>query len=255
MADSIQAAETAAADARSSPKKEATMDKGTDDAQATGIQPFRLLDLPDELWVRIGKMVVDDSPGIATPPERAIDMLMPKTPAGSRSSPLDEQSPDDKAMRLANHKKYMLKTYFPAPPAISRANSRLRRELLAYYYKFKIDLTFDWRDILGTYIFALWVKQVDREMRRVMQGVKITGLAHSPAALMTLPLGPDADDDDYVHVVMLKDQLKSKVPNVKEPTWTDLVRVRLEVEFEVEDQTGYDVSRGIKEYKGKLVFK
>ncbi|KJY00136.1 hypothetical protein TI39_contig341g00007 [Zymoseptoria brevis] len=251
----MQAAETAAANTHSSPTNEDTMDKGTDDAQATDVQPFRLLELPDELWVRIGKMVVDDSPGIATPPEKTLDMLIPRSSSGTRRRPFLQLSPEAEAMSAADYKKYMMKTYFPAPPAISRTNSRLRRELLVYYYKTRIDLTFDWRDLLGSFVYAYWVRKVDREMRRVMQGVKIIGLRDSPAALTTLPLGPDFDEDEYVHVAMLKAELKTRLPDIKEPTWTDLVRTRLRVEFEVEEQTEYDALRDIKEYKGKLVFK
>ncbi|SMR51331.1 unnamed protein product [Zymoseptoria tritici ST99CH_1E4] len=256
MADSIQAAETAAADTHSPPTKEDTMDKDIDDVQATEIQPFRLLDLPDELWVRIGKMVVDDSPGIITPAETAQSILVPKHRAGSQENPIVvDEDPAASLLSTAEDLKYILNTYFPPPPAISQTNSRLRRELLAYYYKTKINLIFTWRDVLSAYPFGVWLNTVDPGMRRIMQGVTIIGFAKytppSPRSLLLLP--PYAKD--AVHVRILEGQLESIASDVKDPTWTDLVRVSVGVDFEVKEQSEYDASRGVQEYKGKLVFK
>jgi hypothetical protein len=99
------------------------MDTATSPAQSTPVteQPFRLFDLPDELWAKIGRMVIEDLPATQI----------------SMHSILE----DDKGY-CAEEEFEQLRCLAPGlrPPPILSVCSALRRELRLGYYKTKITV-------------------------------------------------------------------------------------------------------------------
>ncbi|KJY00141.1 hypothetical protein TI39_contig341g00015 [Zymoseptoria brevis] len=86
---------------------------------ATEAQTFRLFDMPDELWLRIGKMVIDDVPTINV---RALrKFLWPK--------------------RGSDSYKYATYSATLTPPAILQTCAALRKELRNTYYREKVTVT------------------------------------------------------------------------------------------------------------------
>ncbi|SMQ50363.1 unnamed protein product [Zymoseptoria tritici ST99CH_1A5] len=81
-------------------------------------RPFRLLDLPDELWAKIGRMVIDDAPKITL-----------------RGKRVEFQSPWSIAW---GRKTWDLEKCDLNPPGILQTCSALRRELRADYYRQKM---------------------------------------------------------------------------------------------------------------------
>ncbi|KJX93690.1 hypothetical protein TI39_contig4271g00002 [Zymoseptoria brevis] len=117
-------------------------------------QPFRLLDLPDELWVKIGKMVIDDWRPIKLTTPADFDLLK-RVPA-----------------------------VIMDPPPILHTCSALRNELRLYYYssdKFKVGVSRSglmWRsaqDLVGRYLVA-----IGPEARRQLRGYYIKDSILSP---------------------------------------------------------------------------
>ncbi|SMY24027.1 unnamed protein product [Zymoseptoria tritici ST99CH_1A5] len=101
-------------------------------------QPFRLLDLPDELWVRIGIMIIEDSP----------------------------------LNRAGSYPHYRLMK----PPAILQTCSALRKELRPVYFETKVAITPESRfDLLcHRHILGEFLRTIGAEARRQME-VKFDG--------------------------------------------------------------------------------
>ncbi|KAK4612309.1 hypothetical protein CLAFUW4_13025 [Fulvia fulva] len=74
------------------------------------LKPFRLLDLPPELWIRIGKFAIDVYPRVASRFARSSRGYSPS------------------------------RRHFPLQPGITRVCTMLRAELLPYYYRTRIRL-------------------------------------------------------------------------------------------------------------------
>ncbi|SMR52496.1 unnamed protein product [Zymoseptoria tritici ST99CH_3D1] len=96
-------------------------------------QPFRLLDLPDELWVRIGIMIIEDSP----------------------------------LNRAGSYPHYRLMK----PPAILQTCSALRKELRPVYFETKVAITPESRfDLLcHRHILGEFLRTIGAEARRQME--------------------------------------------------------------------------------------
>ncbi|SMY24042.1 unnamed protein product [Zymoseptoria tritici ST99CH_1A5] len=119
-------------------------------------QPFRLLDLPDELWVKIGKMVIDDWRSIKLTTPADFDFLK-RVPAAKMD-----------------------------PPPILHTCSALRNELRLYYYgsdKFEVGVRragVMWRsaqDLVGRYLVA-----IGPEARRQLRGYYIKDSILNPTS-------------------------------------------------------------------------
>ncbi|SMR52532.1 unnamed protein product [Zymoseptoria tritici ST99CH_3D1] len=119
-------------------------------------QPFRLLDLPDELWSKIGKMVIDDIPSlhVALPPPRSYF-----TTGSLVSALLPNIDYNVESFYYYHHERIDNSTYFidklSAPefktPAVLQTCSALRNELRLYYYSSnKIGVTMGPRDGYNT---------------------------------------------------------------------------------------------------------
>ncbi|SMY24018.1 unnamed protein product [Zymoseptoria tritici ST99CH_1A5] len=221
------------------------------------IQPFRLLDLPDELWVRIGKMVIDDAPGVTTP-DNMSDVFASIVDSIARPSPIPADYPRDAYLneiqsKVDQYRNEVLPGHFPPLPAITQTNFALRNELLVYYYHTKINLTFTWHDLRSTRRLCAWLGKTDPQRRRMMRGVCIIGLAGFDCAKdRALAL---RSAKEYWHVCAFRVRLGKLKSNVEGHTYLEYLRSELGLKFEVVGQTEYEAAPEYREWKGTIAFK
>ncbi|SMR52469.1 unnamed protein product [Zymoseptoria tritici ST99CH_3D1] len=186
-----------------------------DELTATEVQPFRLLDLPDELWVRIGKMVIDNSPGVTTPDNMsdAFASIMDSVagPFPNSADYIVGAYLTEVQSKIKQYREKVLRDHFPPLPAITQTTSALRNELLAYYYHTKISLTFTWRDLKSTEYLCAWLQKTDPQRHRMSK--------------------------------------------VESHTYLEYLRSELGLEFEVIGQTEYEAAPEYREWKGTIAFK
>lgn len=206
-------------------------------------------------------MVVDDAPGVATPLESMSDALLHDRSARIKGTrPILPQTITYTPRMIAEN----FPGCFPTPPAITQATSLLRRELLVYFFQTKINLIFDWHDIAGSFPILVWLRFVDPNMLRAIQGVSIIGLVKYPEPTVDHVTVLGMKDAYYVDA--LEAHLDSKNLFNNGGTWTDYVRSNLSLDFKTPGKTGrmefelgdkieYDAARGIREYKQMVVFK
>ncbi|SMR51330.1 unnamed protein product [Zymoseptoria tritici ST99CH_1E4] len=247
MADLTAVDEIAAATAQD--KQEAQI---SDELAVSKSQPFRLLDLPDELWVRIGKMLIDNALGVTTPGLPSNLSFVAKT------SPAVEDFPGDGCfdeVQSEGHQysKKVLSAHFPPLPAVTQTCSILRNELLVYYYQTKINLTFTWRDLTSTKYLCAWLQKTDPQRRRMVRGVCITGLAGFDRAKHAALASRSRQE--FIHMYRFRVRLTNMESNVEGHTYLDYLRSELGLEFEVVGQTEYGASPDYREYKGTIAFK
>lgn len=112
-------------------------------------QPFRLLDLPNELWIEIGKLAIDEHP---------IEHRPWEAPRGY----------SDKA--TLQHRN--------GQPAITRVCRILRQELMPYYHKHKIHCVVRYRHQNNDWPQAWhWLKHIDSTARRRLGPVIVVSKA------------------------------------------------------------------------------
>ncbi|SMR51352.1 unnamed protein product [Zymoseptoria tritici ST99CH_1E4] len=137
-------------------------------------QPFRLFDLPDELWVRIGKMVIGDTPAMRVSKVTIRPALEPRSrnKSSSKGHGIDLN-----------------------PPAILQTCSALRRELRAEYYRHNVTLVTsvydDYKDGLqslsATDKLGRWLLMIGPEARREVRGICHDDFARRKFATLTAP--------------------------------------------------------------------
>ncbi|SMR51359.1 unnamed protein product [Zymoseptoria tritici ST99CH_1E4] len=112
-----------------------------------GEQPFRLFDLPDELWVKIGQMATEDLPAIG------------------------EFLPD----RHPNRRHELSKLFSKLKtPAILQTCSALRKELRLHYYgSNKIRVTIDELSAVG--VLRPYLQAIGLSARRLLDGFTMIG--------------------------------------------------------------------------------
>ncbi|SMQ50374.1 unnamed protein product [Zymoseptoria tritici ST99CH_3D7] len=137
---------------------------------ATEEQPFRLFDLPDELWVRIGKMVVQD---IKTIKVGRITLC-----SGKKGCDAGHEAED-----------WLIPSCELTPPAILQTCSWLRNELRGGYYRDKVAVrvVWDWGwdsgrtadlySLLGRYL-----RMIGPEARKQIQGTMSDDVWLTPTA-------------------------------------------------------------------------
>ncbi|SMR52525.1 unnamed protein product [Zymoseptoria tritici ST99CH_3D1] len=137
---------------------------------ATEEQPFRLFDLPDELWVRIGKMVVQD---IKTIKVGRITLC-----SGKKGCDAGHEAED-----------WLIPSCELTPPAILQTCSWLRNELRGGYYRDKVAVrvVWDWGwdsgrtadlySLLGRYL-----RMIGPEARKQIQGTMSDDVWLTPKA-------------------------------------------------------------------------
>ncbi|KAF7188661.1 hypothetical protein HII31_09913 [Pseudocercospora fuligena] len=101
----------------------ATSAEATDNGSDGQEKPFRLLDLPPELWIKIGQMAVDD----ATEPNKCLAREKESAEDVSGAWPLDSETTVGESQRVLQ-------------PAITKTCRILRRELLPYHYENNVTL-------------------------------------------------------------------------------------------------------------------
>ncbi|SMQ50376.1 unnamed protein product [Zymoseptoria tritici ST99CH_3D7] len=130
-----------------SPRDRNTQISAEDESIDNQPQPFRLLDLPDELWAKIGKMVIDDLPSLSIelPPSAdevkavGIDDISKGVDASSKQ--MDETAQDTAESEYFHNR--LLNSGHGAP-AILRTCRVLRKELRSYYYSAnQVQVTID----------------------------------------------------------------------------------------------------------------
>ncbi|SMR52516.1 unnamed protein product [Zymoseptoria tritici ST99CH_3D1] len=135
-------------------------------------QPFRLFDLPDELWVRIGKMVIDD------------------TPAMKVSKVVTRPALEPSSRNKNSSKEYGIDLN---PPAILQTCSALRRELRAEYYRHKVTLATSVNYKHGSNSLSAisklgqWLLIIGPEARQEVQGIYHGDFARRGVAILAAP--------------------------------------------------------------------
>ncbi|KAK4621254.1 hypothetical protein CLAFUW4_06980 [Fulvia fulva] len=113
-------------------------------AEIVPVKPFRLLDLPDELWAKIGKLALDDIEPLCS---EYLDYLV--------------YDDDDKVQ-------------IPQKPAITRTCKALRHELLPLYYEQKIDLDLrESRFWLWGSLTRRWLQAIGATNRKAIRGMSL----------------------------------------------------------------------------------
>ena len=113
-------------------------------------KPFRLLDLPPELWIKIGKLMIDES-----------------------TSCTANKDTWRRALKLPN-RDYLCNS---DPPAILHTCGLLRFELTPYYYRTKVDISALYRrknNFWGLDAVGKWLRSADPVNRRMISGLEIT---------------------------------------------------------------------------------
>ncbi|KAK4612108.1 hypothetical protein CLAFUW4_13358 [Fulvia fulva] len=110
------------------------------------VKPFRLLDLPPELWSKIGQLIVDDA---STVTEKKLYWIHHPYPSS--------------AQELAEIQQ----------PATTRTCSILRAELLPYYYQSKISISVI-ASSLASRVVGKWLRMIGSKNRSVVTGVWLT---------------------------------------------------------------------------------
>ncbi|KJX93097.1 hypothetical protein TI39_contig4414g00001 [Zymoseptoria brevis] len=124
-----------------------------------GEQPFRLFDLPDELWVKIGQMATEDLP--------AIELFLP-----------DRHPSSHHELSTLSSK---LKT-----PAILQSCSALRKELRLHYYgSNKIRVTIDELSAVGS--LRPYLQAIGSNARRLLDDFTMMGRVHWEADAVLEP--------------------------------------------------------------------
>ncbi|KJX93688.1 hypothetical protein TI39_contig4271g00001 [Zymoseptoria brevis] len=129
-------------------------------------QPFRLLDLPDELWIKIGNMVIDD--------------IQPKDVGIIRiCTSAAEANPDDyQPEGPEEHPGYERFSFDLTPPAILQTCVSLRKELRSGYYHDKISVTVRmcWWGMDESYLLlGQYLRMMGQEARRQIKAVSDEG--------------------------------------------------------------------------------
>ncbi|SMY24037.1 unnamed protein product [Zymoseptoria tritici ST99CH_1A5] len=120
-------------------------------------QPFRLMDLPDELWVRIGKMVIEDSAAIQVGHiERDRNVVL-----GLKDG--EGQRPNG----------WMYSSEL-TPPAILQTCAALRKELRGEYYRAKITISVKRRptnstSVEGRRAIGQYLRMIGPHARKMIQ--------------------------------------------------------------------------------------
>ena len=112
------------------------------DIEIDNAQPFRLLDLPPELWSKIGKLVIHGEPVLDND---ALEMHEINVNTLGKPSTITES------------------------PSITRVCRVVRGELLPYYYTTKIHCFALDRDIILD--ISAWIERIGTEHRRIVRGV------------------------------------------------------------------------------------
>ncbi|SMQ50357.1 unnamed protein product [Zymoseptoria tritici ST99CH_3D7] len=132
-------------------------------------QPFRLLDLPDELWTKIGKMVIDELP------VTDIDM---------------HGLFEDDDTTLNPERFAALKVLAPGvkPPAILQTCSSLRKELRLDYYKSKITVSMEQIPYKKQELVGMYLRSIGADARKEISGSMYGGLVKKAFPTPRLPM-------------------------------------------------------------------
>ncbi|KAK4632254.1 hypothetical protein CLAFUW4_03655 [Fulvia fulva] len=109
------------------------------------VKPFRLLDLPPELWVKIGRLVIDRT--------------------GTCTTQSIMSAFDTRKRQSLDHLRSMR-------PAITHTCRTLRDELLPYFYRTRGDFTVEWWT-LGACILGQWLRSIDASRRSAVRNLHI----------------------------------------------------------------------------------
>ncbi|SMY24040.1 unnamed protein product [Zymoseptoria tritici ST99CH_1A5] len=129
-------------------------------------QPFRLLDLPDELWIKIGNMVIDD-----IQPKNVGIIWMCKSAAWANPDDYQPEGPEE-------HPGYEHFSFDLTPPAILQTCVSLRKELRNSYYHDKISITVRmcWWGMDESYLLlGQYLRMMGPEARRQIKAVSDEG--------------------------------------------------------------------------------
>ncbi|SMY24026.1 unnamed protein product [Zymoseptoria tritici ST99CH_1A5] len=118
----------------------------------TEAQPFRLLDLPDELWIKIGKMVIEDLPVTQITMKTAFDYT-------TRAYNIPEHFKMPKVLAAG------VKT-----PAILHTCSSLRKELRLGYYNSKINILVEFFNGKEDKWVPKYLRAIGTEARKQISG-------------------------------------------------------------------------------------
>ncbi|KAK4631981.1 hypothetical protein CLAFUW4_03368 [Fulvia fulva] len=112
-------------------------------------KPFRLLDLPPELWSKIGRVAVDEVPRIDSYAIRKPSMDAEVYGANRKPCTGDHQ------------------------PPITRACAALRHELLPYYYKSRVDVAICRSTRWLVKNTGRWLRAIGPANRNLVRGIKV----------------------------------------------------------------------------------
>ncbi|KAK4631876.1 hypothetical protein CLAFUW4_03886 [Fulvia fulva] len=143
------------------------------------VKPFRLLDLPPEIWSKIGMMAIED-----TPPCTNASIASAKSPP-TRHRTFKSSSPDipTPAIQITCNLSVPLTSQ---QPPITRVCRVLREELLSQYYRTKVRLSLVYYDAEAS-TMGKWLRSIGPENRRLVNRV---GIALSPWEC-SVPHGPE----------------------------------------------------------------
>ncbi|EGP88186.1 uncharacterized protein MYCGRDRAFT_92895 [Zymoseptoria tritici IPO323] len=174
-----------------SPRDRSTQTSAEDESIDNQPQPFRLLDLPDELWTKIGKMVIDDLPSLSINlPPTAKELKAVGTDDTSKGVDASLKQADKTAQDMAASKYFhdrLLKSGHGAP-AILRTCHQLRKELRSYYYHAnQVQVTIDLWTCYNKLIIknvGQYLKMIGPEARRQLRSYEVLSgepfLSHEP---------------------------------------------------------------------------
>ncbi|KJY00143.1 hypothetical protein TI39_contig341g00013 [Zymoseptoria brevis] len=195
--------------------------------------PFRLFDLPDELWVAIGQMAMCDKLGR---PSHGLDL---------RS--LFERATGYLAGRIEkNELDY-------AYPAILHTCKRLRNELLPQYYQSLEQLpSLDPHDGYIAPAFGFWLRAIDPKLRYHLPSCEIEAPVESYFLLRS---SGEAlwMDFAYHRIGDRQQEFEDAADMCGKYAFTDRVRNKLRVDFEVIERDMDDA--WLQEYVDTIVFK
>jgi hypothetical protein len=167
-------------------------------------------------------MVIDDAPGVSTPPQNATYVV------GRKANLSDED----------------FQRYF-------------RQEMLPYYYINKISLTFSWRVMLSILHNGNWLTSTDPRFRRHLRGVYIVGFYKYRIPKGHVNRGEIArmrkDHEDVERHFELTNYRLSRQPE----SFADWLRNDLDSDlvFHLAEGVKYGGTRFVREYRKTVVFK
>ncbi|SMR51351.1 unnamed protein product [Zymoseptoria tritici ST99CH_1E4] len=173
-------------------------------------QPFRLMDLPDELWVRIGKMVIEDSAAIEVRHIEWDRNLV--VPLKDRH----HQRPDG-----------WVYSSELTPPAILQTCAALRKELRAEYYRAKITISVTRRPMFGSSArrrpaIGQYLRMIGPDARKMIQATHAGFMVNKTQEKVGEP--PAQTFSDW--------EVEMMWTSVREPYWhQDLDMVEWQVKF------------------------